>query len=601
MGGRQHTHAGPTTTFSGIARLAAAVCATPVAGVGFVDDDALRLVAAVGLPAGRTALPAADVACLRDAHDASATVIADLATDPRSCHDAARWHGLRSYAGVPFRGADGEVLGAVFAADHRPGEITASQLALLADLAVEVEATLAGERTRARLRDALAAATAAAEERDRRRQQLRATEELLVGLADAAGDWVWRKELWPDERYVYVNDALVAGSGVARERWLADPAISRRHLHPDDLAELDASRAADDPWWPREVRWRRPDGTWRYLALRQVVARDETGRIVAVQGLAADVTAQRELTDRLTATAAHEREVADQLRELDRATSAILSAVSHRVRTPLSVLQGVAETLRARWRHLDDETCEHLLERLWAHAVEFGEQLDDLLDLEQLLSRTGDEPARPVDLATFVPAAVRCHWNERCVGSSWRTTGRVGPCCHRTRSSGSIPTTPTPGSRWGCPWSPRRRAGSVDTWWSVSDPGVAPTSGCGCPACRRMPPATGPRCARRTLARRFAPSGAEADGQSSSRGSGTWRSRAASSASTRATTSSHDAARGPGRSRLYGWSNTTATLPALRSATMLVGLSSTYRSAPTLGLSPMKHRSRYGIRWASSQ
>ncbi len=54
----------------------------------------------------------------------------------------------------------------------------------------------------------------------------------------------------------------------------------------------------------------------------------------------------------------------------------------------------------------------------------------------------------------------------------------------------------------------------------------------------------------------------------------------------------HVAARVPGRSRLYGASKTMTRLPVARRASTLWGPSSTYRSAPTSGLSPMKQMSR---------
>ena len=69
------------------------------------------------------------------------------------------------------------------------------------------------------------------------------------------------------------------------------------HIHPDDvsmvLASADRALVSDGPT-DMEARYRRADGSWRYLLTRSVVQRDAAGAPLAFIGVALDVTEHRE-------------------------------------------------------------------------------------------------------------------------------------------------------------------------------------------------------------------------------------------------------------------------------------------------------------------
>ena len=75
----------------------------------------------------------------------------------------------------------------------------------------------------------------------------------------------------------------------------------RSYIHPDDLKRVQASVArslqTDEPV-DVENRYRRSDGSWRYLLVRRVVERDPSGEPVAFVGVGLDVTDQVEHTRR---------------------------------------------------------------------------------------------------------------------------------------------------------------------------------------------------------------------------------------------------------------------------------------------------------------
>ena len=86
-------------------------------------------------------------------------------------------------------------------------------------------------------------------------------------------------------------------------------------IHPDDLplvtASIEQVLATDQPV-DMEARYRRADGSWRYLLSRRVAERDASGEPIAFVGVALDVTERVE----------HLRHAEELARRLDAASRA---------------------------------------------------------------------------------------------------------------------------------------------------------------------------------------------------------------------------------------------------------------------------------------
>lgn len=90
---------------------------------------------------------------------------------------------------------------------------------------------------------------------------------------------------------------------------------------------------------------------------------------------------------------------ADLLRE------AFVNAVSRELRTPLTVVVGVAQTLQRRGSELPDDVVSSLTDRLADNAERLLQLVSDLLDVTGS-GGSGTSERRPVDLAEVVEAAV---------------------------------------------------------------------------------------------------------------------------------------------------------------------------------------------------
>jgi PAS domain S-box-containing protein len=135
---------------------------------------------------------------------------------------------------------------------------------------------------------AAAAALSAAMQRQQAETALRESEARFRRLADGAPDLVFRYRLLPTPGFEYVSQAAETMTGYAPEEFLADDQLIFRIIHPDDLpllAELlrDFSRE-------HTLRWVARDGHVVWTEQRFVDVSDEQGRVVAVEGIARDVS-----------------------------------------------------------------------------------------------------------------------------------------------------------------------------------------------------------------------------------------------------------------------------------------------------------------------
>ena len=111
---------------------------------------------------------------------------------------------------------------------------------------------------------------------------------LAVDLGQIA---IWRHDL-RTQRMHYSDRAFQLLQQAPRPEGFSIEEV-RSLIHPDDiplvLASASKALASDQPT-DMEARYRRVDGSYRYVMTRRVVERDDTGRPVAFVGVALDVT-----------------------------------------------------------------------------------------------------------------------------------------------------------------------------------------------------------------------------------------------------------------------------------------------------------------------
>lgn len=150
---------------------------------------------------------------------------------------------------------------------------------------------------------------------------------------------------------------------------------------------------------PYELEVLNKNGVARRLQVLETPAFDERGQVIAVEGIAQDVTMQRRYEDDLRA-AKSAAEKADRLK------SEFLNYVSHEMRTPLHAIQSYA---RLGLDHLDDgdrEQRQKYLQRIASGGDRLLRMIDDLLDLSRLEAGLNTFVKERSDLARLVEGVV---------------------------------------------------------------------------------------------------------------------------------------------------------------------------------------------------
>jgi signal transduction histidine kinase len=142
----------PEERFDRIARLAARLLGAPTALITFVDQDRQWFKARVGFDRPET--PVEVSFCAHAIRETGPLVVPDARADPRFAGNplvTGAPH-IRAYAGQPIAARDGQPVGTLCVIHPEPRNLSAEDLATLADLAAWVELELAaGETSRALL------------------------------------------------------------------------------------------------------------------------------------------------------------------------------------------------------------------------------------------------------------------------------------------------------------------------------------------------------------------------------------------------------------------------------------------------------------------
>ncbi len=164
----------------------------------------------------------------------------------------------------------------------------------------------------------------AAIRRERDDLTLEASEARLQRITDNAQDLIFRYRLVEPRGFEYVSPAATAITGYTPEEHYADPDLGLRLVHPDDqplIAELFASlpvRAGAEPPIARAgtLRWIHKDGAVRWIELRNTPVYDGSGQLVAIEGIARDVTDRKRAEEELRDNFELLRRTDDQRRRL---------------------------------------------------------------------------------------------------------------------------------------------------------------------------------------------------------------------------------------------------------------------------------------------
>jgi PAS domain S-box-containing protein len=144
-------------------------------------------------------------------------------------------------------------------------------------------------------------------------------EQRFRDMAEKAGHVAFRYAVLPHPRVEYVSPGVAAVTGYSPEEYYADPELPLRILTDEDrdaTRELEAGKTSFERI--SVLRSRRKDGSVVWTESRYAPIYDDQGRLVAVEGMARDVTRQKALEQERDRLAEQLGQARARLAELER-------------------------------------------------------------------------------------------------------------------------------------------------------------------------------------------------------------------------------------------------------------------------------------------
>ena len=127
-------------------------------------------------------------------------------------------------------------------------------------------------------------------QRARQASQIEVRESRFRFLAEHAQDVISRYRVLPTEAFEYVSPSVKAVLGYPPDAFYTDPGLMSRLVHPDDRHVLEPDPGALPVPEAVVLRLAHADGHWVYLEQQSTPVLDAEGQLVAVEGVARDVT-----------------------------------------------------------------------------------------------------------------------------------------------------------------------------------------------------------------------------------------------------------------------------------------------------------------------
>ena len=273
----------PEPVFDAITAAAARICGVPIALISLIDTDRQWFKSNVGLP-GVDQTPRDVAFCDHAIRDDRLFEVQDAAADGRFATNplVAGEPRIRFYAGAPIVMQDGARIGTVCVIDRKPGQLDATQRAMLESLAGVVSAALV-ERTRLL---AIAGDLAASETRFKR---LYESTPVAMHSIDAEG------------RLLNVSDLWLQTLGYERSEVLGQPssafltAASAQRAHDSVLPEFFRTGRCDRV----EYQFVCKDGSVLDVLLSATLERDAEGRPLRSLAALENITQTKRLATEL--------------------------------------------------------------------------------------------------------------------------------------------------------------------------------------------------------------------------------------------------------------------------------------------------------------
>lgn len=202
---------------------------------------------------------------------------------------------------------------------------------------------------------------------------------------------------------VYVNPQTVIDTGLSNSALLQQNLMTSLYDHvgdDDEVGILDVISSGKT--WRGEISGNRDDGTSfsEKVAIAPVV--ESEGYVSHYVIVAQDVTEEKSLRENLNDQTLQLEEALKQEKQYSAMQKEFVSMISHEFRTPLAVIDSVAQTLLRRWESLPSEKIETRLEKVRASVLKMTSLIEGALRVSPKNLTINLSQSKKVDLGLLI-------------------------------------------------------------------------------------------------------------------------------------------------------------------------------------------------------
>lgn len=226
----------------------------------------------------------------------------------------------------------------------------------------------------------------------------RVNESRMYRLAEQSLDLIYRIQINPVYRILYISPIIETWMGCTREELYQDARVAFNHIHPEDTRMLQKMMAEDhSKQGVTQVRFLPAQGEPFWIEHRWFVDRSDDRSVIVLDGVGRDITRQKR-QEEATKQALRNAE------ENARSKSLFLANMSHEIRTPLNAVIGQVELLKNTPLNEDQR---EMLESVLSAGKILLSHLTDVLDFSRLDAQRVKLQRRPFSLVGALAEVLR--------------------------------------------------------------------------------------------------------------------------------------------------------------------------------------------------
>jgi len=234
-------------------------------------------------------------------------------------------------------------------------------------------------------------------DRKRIEEILRESETRYRIVADNTYDW----EFWlnPEGKFLYSSPSCKRITGHDAEKFMSDPDLLDRIIHPDDRPVFLSHRYESGEKSVSETEFRvvRPDGSYRWISHICQPVFDEGGHFLGRRGSNRDITKRKKAEEGL-------KRISDELMRSNADLQQFAYAASHDLQEPLRVIEGFIKLLARRYESKLDAKAGEFIGYIIEGVKGMRALIKDLLEYSRVGTR--DINLKRTDFSEAVDKAV---------------------------------------------------------------------------------------------------------------------------------------------------------------------------------------------------